>query len=162
MKHKPRLENEKGSVMVLAVVFLMLLTILGISALTSSSINTQLAANDLRHKLAFCAAESAVAYVKKRPDLYGPDNITAGAPHYFPNNTVPYVPITSGLPSALSINANQSFNGEVEYDSSLLPPRGSGCSVNKYKAHKYQMVCNGYSSKGTTKNIVVGFYRIGF
>jgi hypothetical protein len=162
MKHKSRLENEKGSVMVLAVVFLMLLTILGISALTSSSINTQLAANDLRHKLAFCAAESAVAYVKKRPDLYGPDNITAGAPHYFPNNTVPYVPITSGLPSALSINANQSFNGEVEYDSSLLPPRGSGCSVNKYKAHKYQMVCNGYSSKGTTKNIVVGFYRIGF
>ena len=162
MKHKSRLENEKGSVMVLAVVFLMLLTILGISALTSSSINTQLASNDLRHKLAFCAAESAVAYVKRRPDLYGPDNITAGAPHYFPNNTVPYVPITSGLPSALSINANQSFNGEVEYDSSLLPPRGSGCSVNKYKAHKYQMVCNGYSSKGTTKNIVVGFYRIGF
>ena len=162
MKHKFRVENEKGSVMVLAVVFLMLLTILGISALTSSSINTQLAANDLQHKLAFCAAESAVAYVKKRPDLYGPDNITAGAPHYFPNNTVPYVPITSGLPSALSINANQSFNGEVEYDSSLLPPRGSGCSVNKYKAHQYQMVCNGYSSKGTTKNIVVGFYRIGF
>ena len=162
MKHKSRLENEKGSVMVLAVVFLMLLTILGISALTSSSINTQLAANDLRHKLAFCAAESAVAYVKRRPDLYGPDNITAGAPHYFPNNTVPYVPITSGLPSALSINANQSFNGEVEYDSSLLPPRGSGCSVNKYKAHQYQMVCNGYSSKGTTKNIVVGFYRIGY
>ena len=162
MKHKSRLENEKGSVMVLAVVFLMLLTILGISALTSSSINTQLAANDLRHKLAFCAAESAVAYVKKRPDLYGPDNITAGAPHYFPNNTVPYVPITSGLPTALSINGNQSFNGEVEYDSSLLPPRGSGYSVGKYKAHQYQMVCNGYSSKGTAKNIVVGFYRIGF
>ena len=162
MKHKSRLENEKGSVMVLAVVFLMLLTILGISALTSSSINTQLAANDLRHKLAFCAAESAVAYVKKRPDLYGPDNITAGAPHYFPNNTVPYVPITSGLPTALSINGNQSFNGEVEYDSSLLPPRGSGYSVGKYKAHQYQMICNGYSSKGTAKNIVVGFYRIGF
>ena len=162
MKHKSRLENEKGSVMVLAVVFLMLLTILGISALTSSSINTQLAANDLQHKLAFCAAESAVAYVKRRPDLYGPDNITAGTPHYFPNNTVPYVPITSGLPTALSINGNQSFNGEVEYDSSLLPPRGSGYSLNKYKAHQYQMVCNGYSSKGTTKNIVVGFYRIGF
>ena len=162
MKHDFRLKNEKGSVMVLAVVFLMLLTVLGISALTSSSINIQLAANELRHKLAFCAAESAVAYVKRRPDLYGPDNITAGTPHFFPNNTVPYVPITSGLPTALSINANQSFNGEVEYDSSLLPPRGSGYSVGKYKAHQYQMICNGYSSKGTAKNIVVGFYRIGF
>jgi len=162
MKQKVHLYNEKGSVMVLAVVFLMLLTILGIAALTSSSIDTHLAANELRYKLAFCAAESAAAYVKWCPDLYGPDNITAGTPHYFPNNTVPYVGITSGLPTALSINANQSFNGEVEYDSSLSPPRGSGYSVGKFKAHQYQMVCNGYSSKETTKNIVVGFYRIGF
>jgi hypothetical protein len=162
MKQKFQLGNEKGSVMVLAVVFLVLLTILGIAALTSSRIDTQLAANELRHKLAFCAAESAAAYVKCRPDLYGPDNITAGTPHYFPNNTVPYIGITSGLPTALSINAIQSFNGEVEYDSSLLPPRGSGYSVGKYKSHQYQMVCNGYSSKGTTKNIVVGFFRIGY
>ena len=161
MKKKLQLENEKGSVMLLAVVLLVLLTILGISVLTSSSIDTQIAGNELRHKLAFYAAESATAYVTWSPDLYGPDNITAGTPHYFPNNTDPYVGITSGLPTALSINATQSFNGEVEYDSPLLPPRGSGYSVGKYKAHQYQMVCNGYSSNETTKNIVVGFYRIG-
>ena len=162
MKQKFQLDNEKGSVMALTVVLLVLLTILGIAVLTSSSIDTQIAGNELRHKLAFYAAESATAYVTWSPDLYGPDNITAGTSHYFPNNTVPYVGITSGLPTALSINANQSFNGEVEYDSSLLPPRGSGNSVGKYKAHQYQMVCNGYSSKETTKNIVVGFYRIGY
>jgi PilX N-terminal len=155
-------KNEKGSVMVLAVVLLVLLTILGIAVLTSSSIDTQIAGNELRHKLAFYSAESATAYVTWRPDLYGPDNITAGTPHYFPNNTVPYVGITSGLPTALSMNVTQSFNGEVEYDSPLLPPRGSGFSVGKYKAHQYQMICNGYSSNETTKNIVVGFYRIGF
>jgi hypothetical protein len=162
MKQKFQLENEKGSVMVLALILLVLLTLLGIAALTSSSIDTQIAGNELRHKRAFCAAESATAYVTWSPDLYGPDNITAGTPHYFPNNTVPYVGITSGLPTALSMNATQSFNGEVEYDSSLLPPRGSGYSAGKYKAHQYRMVCNGYSSKETTKNIVVGFYRIGF
>lgn len=162
MKQKFQIDNENGSVMVLAVVLLMLLTILGIAALTTSRIDTQLASNELRHKLAFCAAESAAAYVKWRQDLYGPDNITAGTPHYFPNYTVPYVGITSGLPTALSINAIQSFNGEVEYKSSLLPPRGSGYSAGKYIAHHYQMICNGYSSKGTVKNIVVGFYRIGF
>jgi len=162
MKQKIQLDNEKGSVMALSMVLLVLLTILGIAVLTSSSIDTQIAGNELRHKLAFYAAESATAYVTWSPDLYGPDNITAGTPHYFPNNTVPYVGITSGLPTALSINANQSFNGEVEYDSPLLPPRGSGYSVGKYKAHQYQMVCNGYSSNETTKNIVVGFYRIGF
>ena len=162
MKQKFQVENETGSVMVLAVVLLVLLTILGIAVLTSSSIDNQIAGNELRHKLAFFAADSATAYVIWSPDLYGPDNITAGIPHYFPNNTVPYVGITSGLPTALSINESQSFNGDVEYDRPLLPPRGSGYSVGKYKAHQYQMVCNGYSSKETTKNIVVGFYRIGF
>jgi len=162
MKQKCQLNNEKGSVMALTVVLLVLLTILGVAVLTSSSIDTQIAGNELRHKLAFYAAESATAYVTWSPDLYGPDNITAGTPHYFPNNTVPYVGITSGLPTALSINANQSFNGEVEYESLLSPPRGSGYSVEKFKAHQYQMVCNGYSSKETVKNIVVGFYRIGY
>jgi len=147
--------------MVLAVILLVLLTLLGIAALTSSSIDTQIAGNELRHKLAFYAAESAKAYVTWRPDLYGPDNITTGTPHYFPNNTIPYIRIISGLPTALSINTTQSFNGEVEYDSPLLPPRGSGYSVGKFKAHQYQMVCNGYSPNNTTKNIVVGFYRIG-
>ena len=156
------LDNEKGSVMVLALLLLVLLTLLGIAALTSSSIDTQIAGNELRHKRAFYAAESATAYVTCCPDLYGPDNITTGTPHYFPNNKVPYVGITSGLPTALSMNADQSFNGQVEYDRSLLPSRGSGYSTGKYKAHQYQMVCNGYSSKETTKNIVVGFYRIGF
>jgi len=156
------LENEKGSVTVLAVVLLMLLTLLGMAALSTSSIETQIAGNELRYKLAFYAAESAKAYVAWRPDLYGPDNITPGIPHLFPNNTDPYVGITAGLPAAQSMNANQSFNGEVEYDSSSLPPRGSGYSVGKFKAHQYKMVCNGYSSNNTFKNIVVGFYRIGF
>ena len=162
MKQNFQLENEKGSVMILAVVMLMLLTILGIAVLTSSSIDTRIAGNELRHKLAFYAAESATAYVTQRPGLYGPDNMTAGSPHYFPNNTVPYVGITSGLPTALSMNATQSFNGEVEYDNALSPPRGSGYSVGEYRAHQYQMVCNGYSSNETSKNIVVGFYRIGY
>jgi len=162
MKQQFQCDNEKGSVMALTVVLLALLTILGIAVLTSSNIDTQIAGNELRHKLAFYAAESATAYVTWSPDLYGPDNITAGTPHYFPNNTVPYVGITSGLPTALSMNANQSYNGEVDYEGLLSPPRGSGYSVEKFKAHQYQMVCNGYSSKETVKSIMVGFYRIGY
>jgi hypothetical protein len=162
MKQKYQFENDKGSVMILALVLLVLLTVMGIAVLTSSSIDTQIAGNMLRHKQAFYAAESATAYVAWSPDLYGPDNVTAGTPHYFPNNGTPYVGITAGLPEALSMNATQSFNGQVEYDSPLLPPRGSGFSVGKFKAHQYRMVCNGYSTNETAKNIVVGFYRIGF
>ena len=162
MNQKFQIKNDNGSVTVLALVLLMLLTLLGMAALSTSSIETQIAGNELRSKLAFYAAESATAYVAWKPDLYGPDNITAGTSHYFPNNTDPYVGITAGLPAAQSMNATQSFNGEVEYDSSSSPPRGSGYSAGTFRAHQYKMVCNGYSSNNTVKDIVVGFYRIGF
>ena len=162
MNQKFQVENDEGSVTVLAVVLLMLLTLLGMAALSTSSIETQIAGNEMRSKLAFYAAESATAYVAWKPDLYGPDNIITGTSHYFPNNTDPYVGITVGLPAAQSMNATQSFNGEVEYDFSSSPPRGSGYSAGTFRAHQYKMVCNGYSSNNTVKDIVVGFYRIGF
>jgi hypothetical protein len=162
MKQRFQIENDKGSVTVLAVVLLMLLTLLGMAALSTSSIETQIAGNEMRSKLAFYAAESATAYVALKPDLYGPDNITSGTSHYFPNDTDPYVGITGGLPTAQQINTTQSFNGQVEYASSSSPPRGSGYSVGTFRAHQYQMICNGYSSNNTSKDIVVGFYRIGF
>ena len=53
MKERCLTANEKGSVTVLAVVMLALLTLLGIAATTTSSIEVQIAGNDLRHKLAF-------------------------------------------------------------------------------------------------------------
>jgi PilX N-terminal len=162
MKPKSKMEGEKGSVMVLAVVLLFLLALLGMSALNTSSIETQIAGNELRHELAYYAAESAAAYVAFRPDLYGPDNITTGVCHYFPNNTAPYVKITTDLPPAQSIGATQSFNGQVQYQYSSSPPRGSGCSVGEFKAHQYIMVCNGYAPGNTAERVVVGFYRIGF
>jgi PilX N-terminal len=162
VKQKINMENEKGFVMVLAVVFLFLLTLLGMSALNTSSIETQIAGNELRHELAYYAAESATAYVAFRPDLYGPDNTTAGAGHYFPNNTTPYIAITAKLPPAQSIGVSQSFNGRVQYQSPSSPPRGSGFSVGEFKAHRYTMVCNGYAPDNTAERIVVGFYRIGF
>jgi hypothetical protein len=162
MKQKIKRGNERGSVMVLAVVLLFLLALLGMAALSTSSIETQIAGNELRHELAYYAAESATAYVAYSPDLYGPDNIMTGIRHYFPNNTTPYVAITTGLPEAKWIGTTQSFNGQVQFQRVSYPPRGSGCSVGSFKAYQYTMVCNGYAPNETAERIVVGFYRIGF
>ena len=59
MGEKYILENEKGSVIVLAVVLLMLLTLLGISATTTSSIEVQIAGNEHRYKRDLYLAEGA-------------------------------------------------------------------------------------------------------
>ena len=162
MKEKHLLKNEKGSIIVFAVVILIFLTMVGIAATTTSSIEVQIAGNEVRHKLAFYAAETAKVRVIKNPDLYGSENITTGTPHFFPNDTDPYVPDTSGLPAPEVFNSNQSFNGSVEYNSSGDPPRGSGYEAGAYHAHNYKMTCNGYSSHNTNMQIEVGFYRIGF
>lgn len=167
MKEKCLPENEKGSITVLAMVLLMLLTLLGIAVTTTSSIEVQIAGNELRQKLAFFSAEAAKGWVIWNPDLYGSENITSGTKHLFPNDTDPYVPNTSDLsepnfPDPEVLNSNQSFNGSVEYDSSGDPPRGSGYEADTYQAHSYIMTCNGYSSNNTEMQVEIGFYRIGF
>lgn len=162
MKEKCLLENKKGSASLIALILLALLTILGIAVTTTSSIEVQIAGNELRQKLAFFSAEAAKGWVIWNPDLYGSENITPGTLHYFPNPTDPYVPDTSGLPTPEVLNSNQSFNGSVEYGSSGDPPRGSGYEADTYQAHSYIMTCNGYSSNNTQMQVEIGFYRIGF
>ena len=51
------LRNETGSLMVIAVVLLMLLTVIGIAITTTTSIELQIAANDRLHKTTFYAAD---------------------------------------------------------------------------------------------------------
>ena len=154
MKEKCLLENKKGSASVIALILLALLTLLGIAVTTTSSIEVQIAGNELRQKLAFFSAESAKGWVVWSPDLYGSNNITAGSPLFFPNNAVPS--------EVQTLNSNQSFNGSVEYDSSGDPPRGSGYEADTYQAHSYIMTCNGHSSNNTEMQVEIGFYRIGF
>ena len=162
MKEKCLLENKKGSASVIALILLALLTLLGIAVTTTSSIEVQIAGNELRQKLAFFSAEAAKGWVIWNPDLYGSENIAPGTSHYFPNNTDPYVPDTSGLPTPEVLNSNQSFNGSVEYGSSGDTPRGSGYEADTYQAHSYIMTCNGHSSNNTEMQVEIGFYRIGF
>lgn len=162
MKEKCLPENKKGSASVIALILLALLTLLGIAVTTTSSIEVQIAGNELRQKLAFYSAEAAKGWVIWNPDLYGSENITPGTPNYFPNNTDPYVPNTSGLPTPEVLNSNQSFNGSVVYNSSGYLPRGSGYEAETYQAHSYIMTCNGYSSNNTEMQVEIGFYRIGF
>lgn len=156
------LRNEDGSAIVLALMILVLLTIIGISASNTTNTEVQIASNDKFHKITFYAAEAARAYVTANIALYGPDNITPSSPHYFPNNSDPYVQITSEPSEPYSLNSVQSFTGFVEYTGFSAPPRGSGFEVGKFKAHRYEMTCNGYGPRNAESRVQAGFYRIGF
>jgi hypothetical protein len=59
MKGKSSLCNEEGSVLVIALIFLVLLTLLGISITTTSEIEIQISGNERRHKQNLYNAEGA-------------------------------------------------------------------------------------------------------
>ena len=57
--------NQNGSVLLISVVILMLLTLLGIFATTTSTIEIQIAGNDKWHKMAFYNADGGVEASKE-------------------------------------------------------------------------------------------------
>ncbi len=148
------LKNESGIVTGMMLFMLAIFTVLGVSAIVVSINEMQLASNDQFYKIAFYGAEAARGYVPRNTDLYGADNTTADQAITFPDSDDE----TARQP----IGSGQEFNGEVMFNESALPPRGSGFEVGTFRAHKYQMTCNGYGPRSSETQIEAGFYRIGF
>ncbi len=146
--------NEDGSVMVVAILILALLTIIGIAAMSTTNVELKISGNEKSYKMALYAAEAARGYVVKTPELYGPDNMTLGQGLNFPDENDPLV--------VVRLSSKQSFGGTVEYLGFSAPPRGSGTQVGTFKAHKYKMTCKGYGPAKAESQIEAGFYRMGF
>ncbi|UCF92651.1 MAG: hypothetical protein JSW39_00400 [Desulfobacterales bacterium] len=77
------LNNPEGSVTVAALLLLVVLTIIGISAVTTSNIEVQIATNDKIHKMAFYAADGGVELATELLELnlacpsgFASDNLT--------------------------------------------------------------------------------------
>ena len=154
-KH-PVYRNQNGFAIVTVVFVLAFVTLAGVMMVQTTNNELQISTNDQIYKSSFYAAEAAKTYVMLNSDLYGSGNIEAGTPTSFPDVAQPAVT------QLLATNSSQSFNGTVEYLSSAEPPRGSGFQSGKYRAHRYQMTCNGYGPRGSQIVIETGFYRIGF
>jgi len=76
--------NERGSVLVIAMLILLLTSLIGISAMTSSNIEHQIAQNDKRHITVFYAADAGIQVGRavlndlKAADSGNWDNLLAG------------------------------------------------------------------------------------
>jgi Tfp pilus assembly protein PilX len=150
------LNNQNGIAIVTVILVLALITLAGVMVSKTTNTELQIATNDQLHKITFYAAEAAQAYVIRNPDLYSSANINNADPVNFPDNSNPLVTYT------LDANSIESFNGEVRYENPMVVPRGSGFQVGKFRAHVYQMTCDGYGPRNSDTRIEVGFYRIGF
>ena len=65
MKEKRLLRNDEGSVVAVALIMLVLVTLLGIAATTTSTIEVQIAGNDKFHKKTFYTAEAGIEHARE-------------------------------------------------------------------------------------------------
>lgn len=141
------LNNEKGSTLIVAVIFLMLLTVLGVFATTTSTIELQISGNDKISKMVFYAADSGIPYVSGNPDWYGPNNI---------DEETPTDPPVYNLSDKLRIDIK-----DVTYIGKSQMPAGAGYSAGTVFAINYKLTSEGTGPNNGTSTVEAGFYRIG-
>lgn len=150
--------NQCGSVMNVALLILILLTLLGVTFANLSSTDLKITGNARTQSLAFYAAEAARSYVEGTPVLYGSTNVAIDEGKNFPDNDYPDI--------TQSLGAKQSFKGTVVYLGSQsagrgrIPPSAHGL----FREHEYRMTCTGNGPSGTNaqSEVQAGFYRVGF
>lgn len=156
-------KNEDGYVMISALLVSVLVIIIGVMSVRTSSSDLEISTNDQLRGRSFYAAETARAFVRANPDLYGSGNTTNGTPASFSDANVPTITRLKIL------GENKGFKVTVEYLIDRSCPRGSGNSTPTFRCHYYEMVCEGDGPRyvaalprESITEIEAGFYRIGF
>jgi len=147
MKHY--LSNEKGTALIIALVFLGLLTTLGLYAVLNSSTELTTSARYKSDKEAFYAAEGAIEMVK-------------GDGHYFTTKTQMPIPDPAHPTVAardLSSNGTDA-TGTITYTTFGNPPPGYGFSAKDAMSNYFIITATGTSQAGVQNNQEEGIAKI--
>lgn len=179
MKKAFLLKNENGSVVVLALIMLVLLTLLGMAVTRTSSIEVQIAANDQQAVDCLYKAESADHYAIELINTWMTNNFLT-SPYATANATSPDLdndgtPETStdidgdGISDFLmEIRCIEGSNNDIVsltlpandlpvMQHISIPPVGSGTSLGGYTIRRYGIT--GTASNGCSV-VQVGAYKI--
>jgi len=168
MKDKTLIRNENGSVIVLAVVMLVLLTFLGISATRTSTIEVQIAANEKRAVQDLYQAEAGDHFALEIGSTWltvtflSTDETLA----FFTQNNIdidsdgtPDVDIEIRCIESTGTPINGLSNPANDYplqQHKAPPPAGSGYSLNDYEIRRHAITAT--STDGSS--IQIGVYKV--
>lgn len=128
VKHK----KQQGAVLFIAMIMLLVITIVGVTAVNSAGIKTQVAGNSMFSMLVYQGAESALA---KSSDL---SNLFSSMP--FKNNPMD-IPVSLFPAENITAGATLNSKGTVTYegDRRLCPVTGGLPSSDKFTCHIYRV-----------------------
>jgi len=146
-------KNENGSVTIIALIILIVLTIIGISASRTATIDIKIAANQIPYKKSFYVSEGGVnresievgsgSYPVLNVDNFG-SHLADEAGQDNGN------PLPSPTPHEV---AGHSYDFDLVYEGHFLPPPGYGINYSRYD----------YSIDSTAGNVGIEsrYYKIG-
>ncbi len=137
MKAMKSFSHERGVALAMVLMILVVLTILGVSAMKTSVLEVRMSGNVQDANSAFQAALSGlVAATSMKMDYYSTSTQT-----YTPSSTV-------------------SATVETSYNAMSLPPRGSGFSAIHYQVANFNQKSTATTTSGAQAIINQGMYQV--
>ena len=147
--------TQNGAVLITALIMLVILTLLGLSSMTTTTMEERMAANSQEIARVFHTASPGLSMVLTDEDAFATTNTeltdgTANDP-YDKNATV-------GATGPDAYNATSEYNSV--YRQMTIPPRGSGWD-NTYGFYHFDLSASGSTDTGATTTIHAGAYQVG-
>ena len=173
MKKTSLLTNENGSVIVLALIILVLLTLLGMAVTRTSSIEVQIASNDRQAVDDFYKAESADHWALEIPNTWMTDPfLTADCNTTFATWTGQVdTDGVGGFDSTVEIRCIKGTAAPVAgltdgandlpvQQNITIPPIGSGYSLKYFEVRKYGITARQNSVTQILSQVQLGAYKV--
>lgn len=151
---------QQGTVLVTSLLFLLIMTILGVSAMNTNVLEEKMVGNLRQQQIAFQAADSCNSHI-----LTDSSNFTL-------DESGVWEDVTSWLVDGVTVNSTTQDVGadaagnKASYTSSrrfrmyTSPPRSSGYSVVKFQAPHNEYTCNGAGASSAKVILRQGVYQI--
>ena len=152
------IKNQNGAVLITALVMLVLLTMLGLSSLTSTTMEERMAANSQEINRAFQAASSGLELVFSDEEAFNTTNTKdldgTVNDNYFKSDTS--IGGDTSLTGAYS--ASTSYN--AYFQQQVSAPRGSGWD-STFAFYYFDLSASGSTNSGASTTLHAGAYQVG-
>lgn len=172
MQEKRLLRKEDGSVLIVALIMLVLLTVMGISATTTTNLEIQIAGNDMRYKEVFFRAEAgAMENVQVLENLAGQGTQIID-PEYIEDPVDGlWINLTTELPDANDVtnstnwtdnNSESVSRGNTSYRyltiyQGVIP--GDELDITQARVYTFRVVGRGTGPTGGVSTVEMGYRR---
>ncbi len=140
------LMKQRGAALIVSMLFLLIMTVLGISAMNTNILEEKMVTNSRFQNLAFQAADSCLSQIAEDPDNF---TFLSG-----------WEDAGSGSFGVNAANNSAAYTSQRQFHMFATPPRNSGFSAVKFQTAHNRYICSGTSSANSQVTLRQGIYQI--